>query len=507
MKTTRITHITRPMQFTRLALTATPALLLGGCLVGPNYHRPETPVPAQFKESPGWTVATPAADLPKGDWWKAFDDPLLDQLEPLVFVSNQTVREDYANYQEALAEVQVARSALFPTLGITGSATKQHSPRGSSTVVSSSGATTTGGSGITTGNGVTTTSVTGGATVSAGSLEGNVSWAPDLWGKVRRSIEESKATAQASAATLANATLSEQTTLATTVIELRMADANIALTQKTVDAYKEYLRVVANQGKAGTTTPSAVLTAQTQLESAQSNLISLGVARAQYAHAIGVLVGKNPEELDIPPSTRVPTLPQVPFGLPSTLLQRRPDIAVAERQMAAQNAAVGVAVAAYYPTLTLSASAGFSQSPLAGLLHSANHVWSIGADASETILDFGARHGEVAAAKAAYESAVANYRGTVLAALQNVEDDLSGLRILAQQGEVLESLVRDATRGAEIAFNEYQAGTVDYTTAATAQATQFSAQETALSVQQQRLLDTVSLIGDLGGGWSASELK
>jgi NodT family efflux transporter outer membrane factor (OMF) lipoprotein len=508
------TKIFRSMKFTRSGLAVYPALLLGGCLVGPNYHRPDSPVPAQFKELPGWTVAAPAADSPKGDWWKAFNDPLLDELEPQVSVSNQTVRQDYANYQQALAEVEVARSALFPTLGVTGSVTKQHSPGSvinGSAVNGSTGSGTTGSG--TTGSGTTVGgSTAGGSTVSvgsgtAGSLEGNVSWAPDLWGKVRRTIEENKAAAQASAATLANATLSAQTTLATTVIELRVADANIVLTQKTVDAYKEYLRVVANQGAAGTTPPSSVLTAQTQLENAQSTLISLGVARAQYAHAISVLVGKNPEDLDFPPSTSMPTLPQVPGALPSTLLQRRPDIAVAERQMAAENAAIGVAVAAYYPTLTLSASAGFSQSPLHGLLHAANHVWSLGADASETILDFGERRGEVAAARAAYESAVASYRGTVLTALQNVEDDLSGLRILAQQGEVLESLVRDATRGAEIAFNEYQAGTVDYTTAATAQATQFSAQENALNVQQQRLLDTVSLIGDLGGGWSASELK
>jgi len=502
----RTTRNTRTIPFARSSLPAIASLLLGGCMVGPNYHRPEAPVPAQFKELPGWTVAAPAADSPKGEWWKAFDDPLLDQLEPQVSVSNQTVRQDYANYQQALAEVQVARSALFPTLGITGSATKQHSP-GNSVTNTTVGGTTVGGTTIggTTAGG-TTVSV-GRGSVTAGSLEGNVSWAPDLWGKVRRTIEESKATAQASAATLASATLSEQTTLATTVIELRITDANIGLTQKTVDAYKEYLRVVSNQGAAGTTPPSSVLTAQTQLESAQASLISLGVARAQYAHAIGVLVGKNPEDLDIPPSNSIPKLPQLPVGLPSTLLQRRPDIAVAERQMAAENAAVGVAVAAYYPTLTLSASAGFTQSPLHGLLHAANHVWSLGADAGETILDFGERHGEVAAAKAAYEAAVAAYRGTVLTALQNVEDDLSGLRILGQQAEVLESLVRDATRGAEIAFNEYQAGTVDYTTAATAQATQFSAEENALNVRQQRLIDTVSLIGDLGGGWSASDLK
>ncbi len=469
------------MNTLRKALSFSLALLLEGCLVGPNYHRPAVPTPSQYKELDGWTVAAPAADQPKGDWWTAFNDPLLDELEPTVSVSNQTVRQDYANYQEALAEVQVARSALFPAIGISGSATKQR------------GATGQNGSGT-------------GGVVTAGSLEGNVSWAPDLWGAVRRNIEASKATAQASAATLANATLSEQTALATAVIELRVTDANIDLLQQTVTAFKESLRVVSNQGAAGTTPPSDVITARTQLENTQSSLIALGVARAQFAHAIAVLAGKNPEDLDIAHSTQVPPLPPLPAGVPSTLLQRRPDIAVAERQMAAANAQIGVAEAAYYPTLTLSAADGFAQSPLAGLLHAANHVWSLGADAAENLFQGGLTHAQVAAAKAAYEASVANYRGTVLKALQNVEDDLAGLRILAEQSEVLDSAVRDASRGAEIALNEYRAGTVDYTTAATAQAVQLSTEETALGVKQQRLLDAVSLIGDLGGGWSADEL-
>jgi NodT family efflux transporter outer membrane factor (OMF) lipoprotein len=242
------------------------------------------------------------------------------------------------------------------------------------------------------------------------------------------------------------------------------------------------------------------------LETAQANLIGLGVARAQYAHAIAVLVGKNPEELDIPHSTVMPTLPTIPTGVPSTLLQRRPDIAAAERLMAAQNAAVGIAVAAYYPSLSLSASAGFLQSPLAGLFHAANHVWSIGATGSETLFDFGERHAQVEAAKAAYEAAVASYRGTVLTAFQYVENDLSGLRILAEQAQALDVAVRDATRGAQIALAEFQAGTVDYTTVALAQETQLADQQSALSVQQSRLIDAVSLIGDLGGGWSQAQL-
>lgn len=469
------------------ALAASLALLLGGCMVGPDYQRPKVAVPTRYKELPGWTLAEPSAAAPKADWWTGFNDPLLDQLEPMVSVSNQTVRQDYANYQQALAEVQQARSGLFPTVGVTGSGTRQRSGSGSTST--------------------STTSSARGGVINSGSLEGNVSWAPDLWGKVRRTIEENKATAQASEATLANATLSEQVALATAVIELRIADANIDLLQKTVDSYKESLRVVGNQDAAGTIPPSDAISARTQLENAQSSLLALGVTRAQYAHAIAVLVGKNPEDLDIPHSTRLPALPSVPAGVPSTLLQRRPDIAVAERQMAAENAAIGVAVAAYYPSLSLSGADGFSQSPLAGLLHAANHIWSLGADVSETVFDGGLRHADVAAAKAAYEASVANYRGTVLTAFQNVEDDLSGLRILAQQGDTLDAAVRDARRGAEIAFNEYQAGTVDYTTVATAQATSLSTQQSALNVRQQRLLDTVSLIGDVGGSWSASELS
>lgn len=458
------------------------ALVLGGCTVGPDYQRPQVAVPAHYKELPGWTQAVPAATAPKGEWWTAFNDPLLNELEPQVAVSNQTVAQSYANYQAALAEIKVARSALFPTIGLSGSVSRQRS-----------GASSRGGTGMQ-------------SVANSGSIEGAVSWAPDLWGGVRRSVEENKANAQASAATLANATLSEQITLASTVIELRITDANIDLLQKTVDAYQESLRVVTAQGAAGTVPPSDVISARVQLKNAQANLIALGVARAQYTHAIAVLVGKNPEELDIPHSTALPALPNVPVGVPSTLLQRRPDIAIAERQMAAQNAAIGVAVSAYYPNLSLSAVDGFAQSPIAGLLSIANHVWSLGADVGATLFEGGARHGRVAAAKAQYEAAVANYRGMVLAALRNVEDDLSGLRILAQRAEVLDGAVRDATRATEIARNQYAAGTVDFTTVAVAQATQLSTEQTALSVRQQRLLDTVSLIGDLGGGWSADAL-
>ncbi|MEO8748193.1 MAG: TolC family protein, partial [Rhodanobacter sp.] len=250
-------------------LTLATALALGGCAVGPDYHRPPVAVPAHYKELPGWTQATPAAAAPKGAWWTVFGDPLLDELEPQVAVSNQTVAQSYANYQAALAEVKVARSALFPTIDLSSSAARRRS----------NDALNRGGANQPVGN--------------SGSIEGAVSWEPDLWGGVRRNVEENKAKAQASEATLANATLSEQVAIASTVIDLRITDANIDLLQKTVDAYREYLHVVSDQDEAGTVPPSDVISAGVQLKNTQASLIALGVARAQYAHAIALLVGKN----------------------------------------------------------------------------------------------------------------------------------------------------------------------------------------------------------------------
>jgi NodT family efflux transporter outer membrane factor (OMF) lipoprotein len=499
--------------------------MLSGCMVGPDYHRPSAPVAAQFKEQPpeGWAKASPSDSAPKGDWWTQFHDPLLDELEPQVAVSNQTVRQDYANYLQAVAEVKVARAQLFPTLGLTGSVNRSGGPgyAGSGTTTTT-GTTTTGtgttgtgstgtGTGTTTGTGTSTTTGTTSTrrgSVTSATLEGTASWTPDIWGQVRRLIEENSAIAQSDEATLANATLSEQTLLATTVIELRLADANIDLEQKTVDAYKEALRITKAQGVAGITAtpPSAVITAQVALETTQANLIGLGVARAQYEHAIAVLVGKSPEELTIPKADVMPALPPIPVGVPSQLLERRPDIAAAERTMKAQNAAVGVAVAAYYPTISLSAAGGFTQSPLNGLLHTANHIWSLGANGTETLFDFGERHAQVQAVRAAYEASVANYRNIVLTAFEDVENDLSGLRILDAQSKALGTAVQDAIRGTDIAMAEFKAGTVDYTTVAQAQETQFLDQQSALNVEESRLVDAVSLIGDLGGGWSSGDL-
>jgi NodT family efflux transporter outer membrane factor (OMF) lipoprotein len=454
-------------------------LVLADCAVGPDYSRPPpAAAPAVgYKELAGWTPAAPADTAPRGEWWRGFNDPLLNQLEPTVRVSNQTIQADYQNYQAALALVRDADATLYPTIGASGSVTRSKASASSKPATESL-------------------------------VEGTVSWDLDIWGKLRRTIEENRANAQASEATLAGATLSAQVTLATTLINLRVTDANIDLLRKTVADYEESLRVVSNAVQAGYTLypPSNEITARVQLENAQASLIALGVARAQYEHAIAVLVGKNPEDLDIPQSNALPTLPDIPVGLPATLLQRRPDIAAAERTMAAQNAAIGIAIAAYYPDISLSGALGLMQPSMGNLFQAANSIWSIGATGTETIFDFGARDAQVAAAKANYQSAVATYRATVLNAFQAVENDLVGLRVLAQQAAVLEDAVRDAKRGAEIARSEYQVGTVDYTTVATAQATELSDEQTALSVQQTRLIDAATLIGDLGGGWSAAQL-
>jgi len=464
----------------RTLLAAVVGAALAGCAVGPTYQRPQVTIPAHYKELPGWMRAEPAADAPKGDWWTVLDDPLLNTLAPEVAVSNLTVARSFANYQAALAAIDSARSALLPIAGVQASASRQRNE------VNAAGA--------------------GRAITDSSAVQGSVSWAPDLWGGVRRRIEENRAYAQASAATLANATLAAQVALANAIISLRVADARRTLLQDTVHAYTESLRVVENQDRAGTRPPSDVVTARVQLENARASLTALGVARAQYVHAIAVLVGKNPEDLDIPPQAALPMLPTVPAGVPSATLQRRPDIAMAERQMAAQNAAIGIAEAAYYPSVSLSAAVGLAQSPLASLLHLATHVWSLGADVGELVFDGGARSAAVAIAKDEYDAAVANYRATVLAAFQNVEDDLASLRVLAEQAAILEDAVRDARRATAIARNEYAAGTVDFTTVVNAQTTQLADEQDALGVQAQRLLSTAALIGDLGGGWSAQSL-
>ena len=467
-------------------LVFAPVLALSACMVGPNYHKPALDLPAAYKTAPGWVRAAPSDAAPKGDWWTGFNDPTLNALEPQVAVNNATVKADYDAYEEAAELVREAQGGLFPTLGLTGSATRAGAGGGSSSGSSSGGFSA--------------------GPRTSGTFEGSASWVPDIWGKIRRQIQENSANAQVSAADFANAALSAQAALAVDYVDLRTTDASIALYRQTVAADQRSLHITENQAAAGTAAPADVITARTQLEGAQSALIAAGAVRAQYEHAIAVLTGQMPENFSLAPAAQIPSVPAPPVSLPSTLLERRPDIAAAERSMAAQNAAIGVAVGAYYPDLTLSALGGYSADPIGGLFSVSNALWSLGADASGTLFEGGERAATVSAADYAYDEAVQNYRATVLAAFQNVEDDLSNLQIYAAQAQVQAQAVADAQRATQIALNEYEAGTESYTSVVTAQVTLLQDQQSLLAIQQERLLAAVALYQDMGGGFSARNL-
>ncbi len=465
---------------------------LGGCMVGPDYHPPAMPAPPVYKEAPGWTQATPLDGVPKGAWWTIYGDPTLNQLEPRVAVSNQTLAADYFAYQSAAAVVRETQGQLYPTIGLTGSATRAGQGGGGSSIISTGG----------TGN-----LISGGSGPrDSGTFEGSVGWTPDIWGKIRRQIESNRAAAQVSAADLANATLSEQALLATDYVDLRAADSDILLLQQTVAAYRKSLQITENQLNAGVAAPLDVITARAQLEGAQAALISAGEARAQYEHAIAVLTGAAPAELALAPGQLMTTIPAIPAGIPATLLQRRPDIAAAERTMAEENALIGVAVGAYYPDLSLSTLGGYSADPIGGLFSVSNALWSLGANASATLFEGGTRGATVQAAGFTYQQSIATYRQTVLTAFEQVEDELSNLRILAEQARTEQSAITDAGRAVQIALNEYEAGTQAYTTVVTAQATLLGDQQTALTIQQNRLDASIALIQALGGGWQIRDL-
>jgi NodT family efflux transporter outer membrane factor (OMF) lipoprotein len=469
------------------------AIALTACAVGPNYHRPAAPVPQTFKEAQGWKPAEPRDAASGTAWWSVYDDSTLDELEKQIDVSNQTLKSSEAAWRQAIALVSQARAALFPTVGV--DATAQRSR----------------GTAIETNSG-TTTLTTGLATSQAAhpvnefNLAGTASWDLDIWGKIRRTIEGDVASAQASEADLAAARLSLQGMLASDYLQLRVADEQRHLLDETVEAYKRALEITQNQYSAGIVAKTDVITAETQLEGAQSQAINIGVTRATLEHAIAVLIGKPPADFTLAPATLGSAVPVAPAGVPSSLLERRPDIAAAERQMKAANAQIGVAVAAYFPDLTLNGSYGFASNVVSHLVSSPNSLWSVGATASDTLLDFGARSAQVREARAAYDAAVANYRQTVLSAFQQVEDELATLRILEQQVQVQEQAVKSANLAAQLTLNQYKAGTVAYTSVVTAQTIALGDAVTLLTLRQTRLTASVTLIQALGGGWDAASL-
>jgi NodT family efflux transporter outer membrane factor (OMF) lipoprotein len=455
--------------------------LVPGCKVGPDYHRPSAPVPSVYKEFKGWKGAAPNDTINRGTWWSIYRDETLDRLERQIKISNQTLKQDEAAFAEARAEVREQQSSLFPSLTATPQIQRQKAGGGP---IDSSG----------------------GRAVTSYSLEGTATWEPDVWGKIRRGVESSVSNAEASAALVAAARLSAQGQLASDYFELRYADSLKRLLDDTVKSFQRSLEITKNQYAAGTAARSDVINAQAQLLAAQAAAINVGVQRAQDEHAIALLVGKTPADLSIPAASLAERVPIVPTSVPSALLERRPDIAEAERQMQQEDALIGVQVAAYYPTIDLSATLGYAGGPTSALFSASNQVWSLMASASQTLLSGGQRSAAVAAARAAYDQSIANYREVVLAAFQNVEDALASLRILGQQIGVDQAAVQAAQDAVNITLNEYQAGTVAYTTVITAQVALLNDQETALLVQQNRLLASVALVQALGGGWDTQQL-
>lgn len=445
-------------------------MLLSGCSVGPDYQRPAMAMPVHYKEARGWQQATPLDAQSKGEWWAVYHDATLSGLLNQVSISNQNVANYAAQYRQAQALASESRAALFPSLGYDGSATRS----GSHVTDSSSH-----------------------------QAELSASWEPDLWGKLRRTLEENRASASASAAELANITLSAQSELAQDYFQLRIMDQKIALYQQSVDAYQRYLKVITSQYQAGTASRATLAQAQLQLESASASAQDYQWQRAQMEHAIALLVGKAPAEFSLTAAPLTATLPAIPAGLPGELLQRRPDIAYAERNMAAANAAVGVAVAGYYPDLTLSASGGVSSSVLHSLFSLPNRVWSLGPELSGTLLDFGATAAQVDQARAGWDASVATYRQTVLTAMQEVEDKLVEQNTL--QGEIAaQQRATDAAQtSARVTRLQYEAGMITYLDVATTENSRLSAQQSLLTLQSTQWVSSVALIAALGGGWQA----
>jgi len=468
----------------------TAALALASCKVGPNYHRPDAAVPSAYKElPPGWKVGAPHDAGDRGEWWGIFNDPELDGLERQVNISNQNVKQYEAQYREALALLKQAQAQLFPTLGVSFGAQRGGGGGGTAAVASAVG------------------SGAGGSTHPELTLEGVLSWQPDLWGTIRRQVESRKAGVQVSEADLANAQLSAQATLATDYFDLRAADSLRELLAKSRSLDEKTLEITRHQMESGTATSGDLAAAQAALEAVQAQLVAVDQQRGTYEHAIAVLVGRLPSDLSIPTAPLAAAMLQVPVAVPSELLERNPSIAAAERQMQQENALIGVAIGAYFPTISLSGLGGYSGDPLSSLIRMNNRIWSTGATASDTLFQGGAQVAAVAGARATYDQYVANYRQTVLSAFQQVEDNLLALRVLGQEVDFQQQAVKHAQIAADVALNQFNAGTVSYTTVITDIQTLLADQESLLTIQQNQLVADVTLIEALGGGWEVARLK
>jgi len=470
-----------------VALAALPAILMtAGCMVGPKYHKPDVPVTPAFKEPlpEGWKQAEPSDGKISRKWWETYDDPQLNALVEQVAISNQNVLLFEAQYREAKAAVRVARSALFPTVTAGPSITQSMSSSRYASVgaVGASGQRT------------------------LYSFSADLSWEADVWGGIRRTVNAASAQAQATAADLANATLSYQSELAQVYFLLHGVDGDIDLFQRTVQLYRDYLKLTQDRFAVGVASDLDVAQAESQLRPAEAQLINFGVARAQYEHAIAVLTGRAPAAVNIGTMVLKSAPPIVPVTVPSVLLERRPDIAAQERLVAAANEQIGIAKAAFFPTISLSGSAGFQSSSVTTWLSWPSRFFSIGPSLAETVFDAGKRRAILAEFQGAYDATVAAYRQTVLTSFQQVEGALAAERILQEQSVPVDQSVKSAQRALDLATAQYKAGTADYLTVITAQSTLLSAQRTQIDLLTNRLTASVQLVASLGGGWDVSLL-
>jgi NodT family efflux transporter outer membrane factor (OMF) lipoprotein len=479
----------------RLLSLAAIFAVMAGCNVGPEYIPPTTTAPqaykeapSQFKESGEWTVAQPQDAVLRGKWWEIYNDPDLNALEGQLNIDNQNIRQSFENFMQARAMVREARSQFFPTVGVGGSYTRSQS---SSNVGSGS---------------ATSTSTTGGTQTQLFSLPADISWEPDLWGRVRNTVRASQYTAQLTAADLENERLTEQASLADYFFEIRGQDALQKLLNDTVEADKKALAIAKARYDSGVDDKISVVEAKSTLDSAQSEAINLGIARAQYEHAIAMLIGKTASTFSIPVEPRTSAPPPIPLGLPSQLLERRPDIAAAERNMAAANAQIRVAYAAFYPSLTLSASGGAESSAIKNLLEWPSRFWSVGPSISEAVYDGGLRRAAVNQYIATYNANVAAYRQSVLIAFEQVEDSLAAVRILSQQIQRQQEAVDSNQSFLKLELGRYETGIDPYIDVVTAQTTLLGSRQTLANLEVEQMTASVQLIAALGGGWERSQL-
>jgi NodT family efflux transporter outer membrane factor (OMF) lipoprotein len=464
--------------------------LLAGCAVGPDYKRPRVDTPPAFKETEGWKVAEPSDAAPRGNWWDVYNDPILDKLVTQVKVSNQNVIAAEAQYRQALALVSGARSQFFPQVTANVSSTRSQN----ALTASVAGATTTSGN------------QAAAPTQTSDRVSLSAAWELDVWGRIRRTVESDKAAAIASESDLANALLSAQAMLVQSYLQLRATDTDLDLYEHSIVSYERALVITQNRYDAGVAQRTDVTQAQGQLESARAAAFDLAVTRHTLEHAIAVLAGLPPSELTIARTNRLPDVPETPVLVPASLLERRPDIAAAERRTAAANAQIGVARAAYFPDLTLTGTGGYESSEFSTLFRVPNRFWSLGPNLAQTIFDAGAIHAQVKQNIAAYDFNVATYRETVLTAFQDVEDNLATLKLLAQESIAETNAAKATEQTLEITQNQYQAGTVDYLNVVIAQQAALTAERAVRDLANRRLTASVGLLKALGGGWKTSDL-